>query len=141
MRKITFAALAFSTSLAALPAVAATNPSSMGTATVNHNTAAQPSERNPLLAQNGDVRMSKLVGTSVYNSQDQKLGSVDDVLMSKSGRPDVIMKVNGKLVQVPWNKLEFGNAQQNSDNKVILPDTTQAALGNQPEFHYRPNNG
>ncbi len=139
MRRTNCAALALSATLAALPALAATAPTATGTATVDHTTAAQPSQRNPLLADNGDVRMSKLVGTNVYNSQDQKLGSIDDVLLSKTGTPDVIMKVNGKLVQVPWNELQFGNAQQNSDNKVILPNAAQNALNNQQEFHYHAN--
>jgi ribosomal 30S subunit maturation factor RimM len=128
-------------SLAAIPAMAATPTDQTGTATVNtSSTASVPSQRNPILADNGDVRMSKLIGTDVYNTQDQKLGSIDDVLMSRTGQPDVVMKVNGNLYQVPWTKLQFGNAQNNSDNKVIMPDTTQNAFANQPQFHYHANN-
>jgi ribosomal 30S subunit maturation factor RimM len=139
MKKSLFATLALGASLAALPVLAAPAPSHSGTATVNNTAAGAPSQRNPLLADNGDVRIGKLVGTTVYNDQDQKLGTVDDVLMGRDGQPDVVLRVNGNLVEVPWSKLQFGNAQQNSDNKVIMPSVDQNALASQPHFQYRSN--
>ncbi len=51
----------------------------IGIATINP-TGIPPSQRNPLLADNGDVRISKLIGSTIYNKDDQKVGSVDDVL-------------------------------------------------------------
>ncbi len=36
----------------------------------------RPSQRNPLLADNGDVRASKFIGTTVHNNRDQNIGSV-----------------------------------------------------------------
>lgn len=141
MKPSMLAVMTLGASLAAVPVMAATPTDQSGTATVNTTTSAgMPSQRNPVLADNGDVRMSKLIGTDVYNTHDQKLGSVDDVLMSNTGQPDVIMKVNGNLYQVPWTKLQFGNAKNNGDNKVIMPDTTQNAFANQPQFHYHANN-
>ena len=132
--------MALGASLSAVPVMAATPTDQSGTATVNTTTAAMPSQRNPLLADNGDVRVGKLIGTDVYNTQDQKLGSVDDVLMGSTGQPDVILKVNGNLYQVPWSKLQFGNANKNGDNKVIMPNITQNAFANQPQYHYHANN-
>jgi ribosomal 30S subunit maturation factor RimM len=140
MKRSTLAIMALGASLAAAPVMAANPTDQTGTATVSTTTTAAPSQRNPLLSDNGDVRMSKLIGTNVYNTQDQKLGSIDDVLMTNAGQPDVILKVNGNLYQVPWSKLQFGNAKNNSDNKVIMPDTTQNAFANQPQFHYHANN-
>jgi len=141
MKQSLLAAVIAGTCLAGLPTLAASPAATNGTASVNttNNSADQPSQRNPILADNGQVRMSKLVGTDVYNDHDQKLGSVDDVLMGQNGQPDVIMKVKGKLVQVPWSRLQFGNAKENSDNKVIYPGATQDALNGEPEFQYRAN--
>jgi hypothetical protein len=65
------------------------------------------------------------------------LGSVNDVLIGKTGEPLAIIKANGKLHPVPWSRLRFGNAKQNSDNKVILPGETENALKASPQFHYR----
>ncbi len=135
-----FAALAMGASLLTVPALAAPPPSHTGTATIDRGTTAgTPSQRNPLLADNGDVRIGKLIGTDVYNEHDQKLGSIDDVLMGTTGQPDVVMKVNGNLIEVPWSKLQFGNAQQNGDNKVIMQGATKDALNSQQHFHYRAN--
>lgn len=140
MKHSMLAVMTLGASLAAVPVMAATPTDQSGTSTVSTTSTAMPSQRNPVLADNGDVRMSKLVGTDVYNTQDQKIGSIDDVLMSRTGQPDVVLKVNGNLYQVPWTKLQFGNAKNNGDNKVIMPDTTQNAFANQPQFHYHANN-
>lgn len=142
MKSSLFTALALSAGVAAVPAMAWTNnASNNGNAPTDRSAnTVEPSQRNPLLADNGDVRMSKLIGTNVYNEHDQKLGSINDVLMGKNGEPNVVMKVNGNLVQVPWNKLQFGNAQQNSDNKVIMPGGTENALNNAPRIQYHAGN-
>lgn len=140
------ATLVLTASLAAIPAVAATTPNQ--TNDVQHTTVAgdngdtRPSQVNPLLTDTGQVRMSKLIGTNVYNDKDKKLGSVNDVVMGKNGEPQVIIKADGNLHPVPWSKLQFGNAKQNSDNKVILPGETENALKSSPQFHYKnQNNG
>lgn len=97
---------------------------------------AGPSARNPALADTGQVRASKIIGSNVYNDHDQKIGSIDDVVLGQNGQPDVVLKVNGKLHEVPWSKLQFGNTKENSDNRVILPGMSQDAFNSQPEFHY-----
>lgn len=138
------AALALTASLTAIPALAATTPNQTNdvqhTTVTGNNGNARPSQVNPVLADNGEVRMSKLIGTNVYNDKDKKLGSVNDVVMGKSGEPQVIIKADGNLYALPWNKLEFGNAKQNSDNKVILPGETENALKSTPQFHYKSTN-
>jgi hypothetical protein len=121
IRQSAFTALAIGASLVGIPAMAALPPSRGGTATIDRTTAGPASSRNPLLAANGDVRIGKLIGTDVYNEHDQKLGSIDGVLMGKTGEPDVVLKVNGNIVEVPWSDLKFGDTHQRGDNKVIMP--------------------
>jgi len=98
--------------------------------------AAAPSEKNPLLTDDGSVRIGKLIGTNVYNGQDQKLGSIDGVLINKAGEPKAVISHNDKLVEVPWSKLQFGNAQQNGDNKVLIPSMSKDQLSQMQAFHY-----
>jgi sporulation protein YlmC with PRC-barrel domain len=119
--------------LSMAPSLAAT-PDTSGTASVQNT--APPSERNPALADTGQVRASKIIGSNVYNDHDQKIGSIDDIVLGQNGQPDVVLKVNGKLHQVPWSKLQFGNTKENSDNRVILPGMSQDAFNSLPEFHY-----
>lgn len=158
MRSSLFAAAALGASLAALPAMAqsthtnaangtntaaTTTPTTgAGGATTNttHNvTNVPPSQSNPLMTQDGGVRVDKLVGTNVYNSKDQKLGSVDGVVINRSGQPEVILSHNNKLTQVPWNKMQFGNAKQNSDNKAMIPDMTPDQVNGMQAYHYTAN--
>ena len=50
-----------------------------------NNDTANRRQRNPDLADNGDARTSKVVGTSVYNDQNQQVGSIDDLLIGRNG--------------------------------------------------------
>lgn len=105
------------------------------------NANALPHQRNPVLADNGQPRAGKIIGSDVYNMQDKKVGSVDDILMGVGGQPDqAVISVKSKLVLVPFDKLIFGNTQVNGDNRVILPDETRDALAAQPDFHYNSQN-
>lgn len=116
-------------------AATATKPE-RGTATINP-TGIPPSQRNPLLADNGDVRIGKAIGTDVYNKDDKNLGSVDDVLVAKDGKLNAVISTSGKLVLVPWDKLQFGDAKLNGDNKILLPDATKASLKSMTAFNYK----
>jgi sporulation protein YlmC with PRC-barrel domain len=62
----------------------------------------------------GDWRASKVVGLSVYNDNNESLGSINDLLMDKSGNiKAVVLGVGGflgvgeHLVAVPFDKIKF----------------------------------
>jgi sporulation protein YlmC with PRC-barrel domain len=62
----------------------------------------------------GNWRSSKLVGLSVYNGNNESLGSINDLLTDKSGNiKAVVIGVGGflgvgeHLVAVPWDKIKF----------------------------------
>jgi sporulation protein YlmC with PRC-barrel domain len=64
----------------------------------------------------GDWRASKLAGLSVYNDDNESLGSINDLLMDKSGTVKaVVIGVGGflgvgeHLVTVSFDKLKFVN--------------------------------
>jgi sporulation protein YlmC with PRC-barrel domain len=64
----------------------------------------------------GDWRASKVVGLNVYNDQNQSIGSINDLLMDKSGgvKAAVIsvggfLGVGAHLVAVPYEKVKFVN--------------------------------
>ena len=84
------------------------------------------------------VRVSKVVGTSVYNDQNQSVGSIDDVLMSDNDHKaaTAVISVGGflgmgsKLVSVPFDELKIEN------DRVVMPGATKASLEGMPEYHY-----
>jgi sporulation protein YlmC with PRC-barrel domain len=64
----------------------------------------------------GDWRASKVVGLSVYNDKNESVGSINDMLMDKSGNiKAVVLGVGGvlgvgeHLVAVPFDKVMFVN--------------------------------
>jgi sporulation protein YlmC with PRC-barrel domain len=133
----------------ALPTLAQTpSAGNATTAPATHDTKgadSTPSERNAVLTDEGDVRASKLVGSAVYNDHDEKIGSVDDIILGKGNNADqVIVSVGGilgagaKLVSVPYTQLRLGDTKNaSSDNKIVMPGTTKESLKALPEFHYK----
>ena len=62
----------------------------------------------------GDWRASKVAGLSVYNDKNESIGSINDLLMDKSGsiKAAVIsvggfLGVGARLVAVPFDKIKF----------------------------------
>jgi sporulation protein YlmC with PRC-barrel domain len=62
----------------------------------------------------GDWRTSKVVGLSVYNDQNESIGSINDLLTDKSGNiKAAVISVGGflgvgaRLVAVPFDKVKF----------------------------------
>ena len=131
-------ALAFPV-LAQTPTPAAPNKSGAMTAPATHDTGANPtatgygtpSARNSVLTDQGGLRTSKIVGSSVYNDHDEKIGSVEDIVIHKDKTIHAILSVGGflgmgnRLVQVPLDKLQFGKTKESSDDRVVLPGATK----------------
>jgi sporulation protein YlmC with PRC-barrel domain len=143
------------TALIALPALAQTNtptaapptpPPGMtsphgatsDTARSPANTATTASSTSKYFTADHQVRVSKVVGASVYNDQNQAIGSVDEVLMSDSDHKanTAVVSVGGflgmgsKLVSVPFDQLKIEN------DKLVMPGATKASLESMPEYHY-----
>jgi sporulation protein YlmC with PRC-barrel domain len=84
------------------------------------------------------VRASKVVGASVYNDQNQSIGSVDDVLMTDNDHKaaTAVISVGGflgmgsKLVSVPFDQLKIEN------DRIVMPDATKPSLEGMPEYRY-----
>jgi sporulation protein YlmC with PRC-barrel domain len=83
-------------------------------------------------------RASKLIGASVYNDQDKRIGKIEDMIVSPDGKVSVaVIDVGGFLgigkhrVAIPVD--EFADIKA---KKLILPGATKEALKALPEFHY-----
>lgn len=103
---------------------------------------AAPSDRNPVLTDAGDARASKILGSSVYNEHNDKIGTVDDLLVGKAGKLRAVLSVGGFLglgtryVSVPYDELKFGNTNAGSENRVVLTGATKDSLKSMAEYHY-----
>jgi sporulation protein YlmC with PRC-barrel domain len=137
---MTLAAGAYAQSNSATSAPATHNMTS--TIAANGNSGS-PSDRNPVLTDNGDARASKVIGSSVYNDNNQKVGTIDDIVIPKQGgQVEAVLSVGGflgigsKYVEVPYSQLKFGNTKANSDNQVVLTGATKDSLMQMGSFNY-----
>ncbi len=85
-------------------------------------------------------RASKLIGEDVENSAGEKIGKVDDLLVSRSDRVMyAILSVGGflgignRLVAVPFQALQ----PKPNDDDLVLAGATKEELKRLPEFKYR----
>ena len=107
-------------------------------------------------------RMSQLIGTNVYNENNETIGEVDDILLSGAAvstmgtsttgtttmpgatamsggmQPMAVIQVGGflgigaRLVTVPLNELQW-NAER---DRVVLPHASKETLQSRPAFSY-----
>jgi len=83
-------------------------------------------------------RASKVIGSNVYNENNESIGEVDDILIPPGGgSPMAVISVGGflgigaKLVAVPYERL-----QANNNNRWILAGATKDSLTSLPTFTY-----
>ncbi|MBV8914962.1 MAG: PRC-barrel domain-containing protein [Acetobacteraceae bacterium] len=114
----------------------ATNAASPNATSANSTNAANNTSNVQFWTQdNGNEwRTSKLKGLNVYNQNNEKLGSIDDILIDQSGQiKAVVIGVGGFLglgehnVAVPFNQLQF---TYNNDNRNTAMGMTTGVGGN-----------
>jgi sporulation protein YlmC with PRC-barrel domain len=81
-------------------------------------------------------RASKLMGRSVENDKNQKIGTLDDLVVDKDKALYGILQVGGflglggYLVAVPYHSLDISD----DGRKITLPGASKEALGKLPEY-------
>ena len=82
-------------------------------------------------------RASKIIGSSVVNQTDDKIGTLDDLIVEPGDNAAVaILSVGGflgvgeHLVAVPFSSLHMNK------DKIVLPGATKEELKALPEFKY-----
>jgi len=88
----------------------------------------------------GMVRASEFIGENVTNGKGEKVGTVDDLIVSQGDRVFyAVLSVGGflgvgdKLVAVPFEELRIGAKDVEG---LVMYDTTKKKLMAQPAFHY-----
>ena len=88
-------------------------------------------------AQKGWSAKKDIIGKTVYNDNNEKIGDVNDVIFSRTNSASfVVVGAGGFLgmgehdVAVPLSRIKHDN------DKLILPGATKEALKKMPEFRY-----
>jgi sporulation protein YlmC with PRC-barrel domain len=105
----------------------------------------------------GNWRASKMVGLSVYNDNNESLGSINDLLTDKEGNiKGVVVGVGGflgvgeHLVAIPFDKIKFvnepvaytgvaGGPNAAPGTRPAAPSTTTGAATTAPAAAAKPN--
>jgi sporulation protein YlmC with PRC-barrel domain len=89
----------------------------------------------------GGSRISKLIGSTVYNDQNEKIGSLDDLILKDGNRLAMgVVSVGGflgmgnKLVAVPYDQLHL--EMDKDQTKITMPGANKEALKAMPTFTY-----
>jgi sporulation protein YlmC with PRC-barrel domain len=85
-------------------------------------------------------RMSKVIGSTVINDKNEKIGTLDDVIADKDKKVlsfavlqvGGFLGVGGRLVAVPYDSLIVDDKER----KVTLPGATKDELKKLSEFNY-----
>ena len=82
-------------------------------------------------------RASKLIGSTVVNDQNEKVGTIEDIIIGRDRVLYAVLQVGGflhlggRMVAIPYQSLVLDES-----GKIKLPGATQEALKNLPEFKY-----
>lgn len=105
-----------------------------------------PTTMTPGAAALARPRLSQIIGGHVYNERNERVGEVDDILLSApgsaasgaAGGPIAIIQVGGflgmggRLVTLPLGDLRW-NAER---EQIVMPGATKESLGARPAFDY-----
>jgi sporulation protein YlmC with PRC-barrel domain len=84
------------------------------------------------------LRTSKLLGDTVVNDKNERIGTIDDLIIDRDRVLFAVLQVGGflgiggRLVAVPYESLVVDEA----GNKITLPGATRDQLTKLPEFNY-----
>ena len=85
-----------------------------------------------------EVKGNRLMGADVTNAGHEKLGDVDEVLVTTDGRVSAIivstggvMGVGDRKVVLPWERLRFSSR---GSELVVVTDATKETLRAMPEY-------
>ena len=84
-------------------------------------------------------RASKILRADVYNDQNQKVGKIDDLVVSPDGTVSVAVVNVSSFLGVKRHRVAIPVQQftdLNPPKKVVLPGATKDALKDLPEFEY-----
>lgn len=85
------------------------------------------------------MRTSDLKGKAVVNEKNEKIGTVDDLIVGRDRVLFAVLQVGGFLgigshfVAVPYQSLQISDR----GSKIVLPGASKEALQNLPEFTYK----
>lgn len=87
----------------------------------------------------GGQRASRVIGASIYSTENETIGSVEDLIFAPGGCPPVaVLSVGGflgigaRLVAIPYERLLYNVERE----RWMLPGATRDSLRSLPEYRH-----
>ena len=121
---------------AAVPAYAQTSSSSTSSPSTSASSASSsPTRVTATQLQPGQIRATQMDGATVYDTQNQKVGDVKDIILDRDGKVAAVvldvgafLGIGGKYVAVSMNDLKITQDNNNSNKPRFTVDMTKDQL-------------
>jgi PRC-barrel domain len=107
--------------------------------TPNIGSTAAPVELGRPQRTHGGWRSSRIIGATVYNDRDERIGTVDDLIVGQDGRISLavlsiggFLHVGAKLVAVPYDQLRFEEQTEGQAADVDAPPVARVGTPASP---------
>jgi sporulation protein YlmC with PRC-barrel domain len=114
-------------------ALAAATPAAYAQTASTHQTL-------PHSIQTDEIRASKMIGSAVYDVQNRKIGSVDDVILNKDGKVDAVVIDVGSFLGMGGKDVAVLPSDIKTDNNRLTLDRTKEQLQQMASYNLENRN-
>ena len=86
------------------------------------------------------MRASKMIGSSVYDLQNRKIGKVQDLVLSRDGRIDLVVVDVGSFIGMGGKDVAVKPGDIKTDNNRLTLDVTKEHLQQMATYNLRDRN-
>jgi sporulation protein YlmC with PRC-barrel domain len=94
----------------------------------------------PHSIQTDEIRASKMIGSAVYDVQNRKIGSVDDVILNKTGKIDAVVIDVGSFLGMGGKDVAVPPSDIKTDNNRLTLDRTKEQLQQMASYDLKNGN-
>ena len=109
-------------------ALAAATPAAYAQTSTTHDTHAAAANAPAAGIQPDEIRASKMIGSAVYDVQNRKIGSVEDVILNKDGKVDAVVVDVGSFLGMGGKNVAVLPSDIKTDNNRLTLDRTKEQL-------------
>jgi len=121
-------------------ALAAAAPAAHAQTATTHDTRVAASDTLPHGIQADEIRASKMIGSAVYDVQNRKIGSVDDVILNKDGKVDAVVIDVGSFLGMGGKDVAVLPSDIKTDNNRLTLDRTKEQLQQMASYNLENKN-
>ena len=110
------------------------------TATTHDTRIVAANEALPHSIQPDEIRASKMIGSAVYDVQNRKIGSVDDVILNKNGKIDAVVIDVGSFLGMGGKDVAVLPSDIKTDNNRLTLDRTKEQLQQMATYDLKNTN-